>query len=465
MSGILFLELTLAMTSQSPTKPTDSGTTLRDFRIAKAAYDAGNLAGAAEMLERLEVKAPKTFEIHELLGLTYAAQALDTRALEQLELAVHLQPGVVTAHTNLATGLVRVGRKEQARAEYEQALKLDPADYRANHSLAGIDLQTNQLAEAIPLLEAAQRARPDAYDNGYDLALAYLLTDNLNGSRSLTAELLKQKDSGELHNLLGRLDEKEGSFVEAANEFEIAAHMDPSEDNLFVWASELLLHRTYVPAIAVFTEATKRYPTSPRLQIGLGMALYSRGEYEPAIKSLLTAADLSPADARCYLFLSKAYLSSPQQAEEVIERFRRYAALEPANAMAQYYYALSLWKGRRLESHEIEYQTVEALLRRSIALDGGFAEAHLQLGILYTDQREFEKSLPEYQAALAVNPNLADAHFRLGRYYLHAGDKGKAQDQFDIFKKLQTQHQAEEDKARAEVQQFIVSSASTSPSQ
>ena len=238
-----------------------------------------------------------------------------------------------------------------------------------------------------------------------------------------------------------------------------------AKDNLFVWASELMLHRTYVPAIEVFTEATKRYPASPRLQIGLGMALYSRGEYEAAIKALLTAADLSPADARCYLFLSKAYLSSPQQAEEVIERFRRYASLEPANALAQYYYALSLWKGRRLESHEIEYQTVEALLQKSIALNDSFAESHLQLGILYTDQREFEKSLPEYQKALSLNPSLGDAHFRLGRYFLHAGEKEKAQEQFDIFKKLQTQHQAEEDKARAEVQQFIVSSGSTSPSQ
>ena len=66
------------------------------------------------------------------------------------------------------------------------------------------------MAEAIPFLEAAQRARPEAYDNGYDLALAYLLTDNLKDSRALTTELLKQKDSGELHSLLGRIDEKEG---------------------------------------------------------------------------------------------------------------------------------------------------------------------------------------------------------------------------------------------------------------
>jgi hypothetical protein len=49
------------------------------------------------------------------------------------------------------------------------------------------------------------------------------------------------------------------------------------------------------------------------------------------------------------VFLSKAYNSSPLQAGEVIQRFRRYAELQPGNALAQYYYAISLWKGKRVE--------------------------------------------------------------------------------------------------------------------
>jgi len=437
----------------------------REFKSAEAAYDAGRFPEAEALLKKLEVQAPKSFEVHELLGLTYAAESKDAKAVEEMDTAVLLQPRAAAARTNLATALMHAGDPGRAKAEYIAALKLDPRDYSANHNLAGIYLQANDIADALPLLEAAQQVHPDAYDNGYDLALADLLTGNLKASRALVTELVKQKDAGELHNLLGRIDEKEGAFVEAANEFAAAARMDPSEDNLFIWASELLLHRTYVPAIDVFSEATKRYPKSPRLFIGLGMALYSRGEYESAVKALLTAADLNPKDPRCYLFLSKAYLSSPQQAEDVIDRFRRYAELEPESALAQYYYALSLWKGRRLESHEVEYAKVESLLRKAIALDGSLADAHLQLGILYTDEREYDKSLPEYQRALEISPNLPDAHFRLGRYYLHAGEKEKAQSEFDVFKKLQSEHQAEEDKARAEVQQFIVSSQTSFPSQ
>jgi cytochrome c-type biogenesis protein CcmH/NrfG len=240
--------------------------------------------------------------------------------------------------------------------------------------------------------------------------------------------------------------------------------MDPSEDNLFAWGSDLLLHRTYEPAIQVFEQATQRFPTSPRLWIGLGMALYSRGRYEESIKALLQAADLNPTDPRCYLFLSKAYLSSPNQADEVIQRFRHYAELEPSNALAQYYYAVSLWKGKRSEATSINYPLVESLLEKAIALDGTLAEPHLQLGILYADQHEYAKSLPEYTRALNLNPGLADAHYRLGQYYVHAGQKDHAQQEFQTFQQLQAQHQAEVDKERAEVRQFVYSSNEASAS-
>lgn len=457
--ALLLLGSTLALGQQPHhTEPDHAKALEREFKAASQAYDSGTYADAAKLLEKLQRELPKNFEVHELLGLTYAAQANDTKAVEQMKLAVHLQPKAVIARTNLGAGLIRLGKQDEARAEYQEALKINALDYNANHNLAALCLQSGDLTSAIPLLETAQRVRPDAYDNGYDLALAYLLSERLKQSRAQVNDLVKLKDSGELHNLLGRIDEKEGAFVAAANEFETSARMDPSEDNLFIWASELLLHRTYVSAIDVFTEATKRYPKSPRLYIGLGMALYSRGEYEKSVNSLLAAADLNPRDPRCYLFLSKAYLSSPQQAEDAIERFKRYAELEPQNAIAQYYYALSVWKGRRQESQPVEYQAVESLLQKSVALDGNFADAHLQLGILYNDQHEYEKSLPEFQRALQLSPDLPDAHFRLGRYYLHAGEKEKAQHEFDIFNKLKTEHQAEEDKARADVQQFIVSS-------
>ena len=97
----------------------------------------------------------------------------------------------------------------------------------------------------------------------------------------------------------------------AENQYETAAHMEPSESNLFDWGSELLVHRTLDPAVNVFQSAAEHYPNSPRLAIGLGMALYSRGNYDDAVKALLKAADLNPSDPRCYYFLVKGIRQLP----------------------------------------------------------------------------------------------------------------------------------------------------------
>jgi tetratricopeptide (TPR) repeat protein len=453
--------LCVQVSGQTPEVLPSAGDLNAQFQSALTQYHTGDFAKAAAQLEMLLPRAPQSYELHELLGLAYAEESQNQKAVDQLSIAVDLKPESATARTNLATGLMRAGKLGEAEAQFKKALVIEPRNYSANHNLAEFYLQAKRLPEALPQLEAAQRINPAAYDNGYDLAEAYFLGGRLDEAETLVKQLLKQKDTGELHNLAAQISEKKGNFLNAAKEFEVAAHMDPSEENLFAWGSEFLLHRTYQPAIEVFQKGIQRYPDAPRLYMGLGMSLYSRGLYDESIKALLTAADLNPADARCYLFLSKAYLSAPNQAEDVIGRFKTYAEMQPGNALALYYYAMSLWKGRRTEATPVDFAGVEALLQKSIALDSSIADAHLQLGILYATQHEYPKAYPEYIRALQLDSNLPDVHFRLGQYYVRVGEKDHADQEFDTYKKLHAQHLADVDKERAEVQQFVYAAQST----
>ena len=432
----------------------------RQFQSAVAKYNSGQYPEAAAQLEILVPQVPNNFEAQELLGMVYASMSEDAKAIDHLQAAVRIEPDSAAARTNLGASLSRLGRTQLAEEQFRKALTLTPRDYSANHNLGELYVQDGKIAEARPLLAEAQQINPSAYDNGYDLAMAQLITGQLAQARQTIQSLLQLKNTGELHNLLGQVEEKDGKFVAAVNEYEIAAHMDPTEDNLFDWGTELLLHRTYEPAIDVFRAASQRYPKSPRLMIGLGMALYARGLYEDAVNALLKAADLDPSDPRCYLFLSRAYQSSPNQADDVIQRFQRYAELQPDNARAQYYYAMSLWKGKQAGGSSFDVNQVEALLKKSIALDGSIAEAHLQLGDLYADKHQYAESIPEYVTALSLNPNLPDAHYRLGTDYVHMGQKDRAQAEFNAYQALRAQHLADMDKERAEVQQFIYSSKS-----
>lgn len=442
--------LTLSSSAQQPVADLD-----HEFQSAVADYNSGKFRDASEKLDKLVRRAPENFEVQELLGLVYSAQGHDVTATEYLEKAVRLKPESAPARTNLAANLVRLKKMSSAEEQFQKAAELAPENFDTNHNLGEFYVRTGSLSKATPFLEHAQHIDPSSYDNGYDLSLAYIMTGHLADGRQLLHNLLKRKDTAELHNLLGDLEEKDGQFVAAENEYETAAHEDPSESNLFDWGSELLMHRTLAPAVAVFQKAVERYPNSPRLMIGLGMALYSRGNYDDAVKALLKAADLSPSDSRCYLFLARAYDSSPSQADAVIDRFRRYAELEPGNAKAQYYYAMSLWKGKRTEDPNLDLHQIESLLKKSISLDPALADAHFQLANLYSAQNRYAEAVPEYVQARELNPDLADAYYRLGQAYVRTGQKERAQQEFQIYQRLRQKHLADLDQQRGEIRQFV----------
>jgi tetratricopeptide (TPR) repeat protein len=449
------LACTLALASPDRTQQLN-----QKFQAAVAQYDAGHFPEAAAQLEKLLPEAPESFEIHELLGLVYTEESQDALANPHLEKAVRLKPESAAARTNLASNLVRLGKLDGAQDQLNKAVVLEPRNFDANHNLGELYVRRGKLRDAIPFLKQAQTINPSSYDNGYDLSLAYLLTGQPAPARLLVQDLLQQKNTAELHNLLGQIEEKDGKYLAAVNEFELAAHQDPTEGNLFDWASELLMHRTLEPAIEIFRQSAVRYPNSPRVAIGLGIALYSRGNYDEAVKSLLRAADLSPSDPRCYFFLSKAYDSTPNHADEVIQRFSRFAQLQPDNARAFYYYAMSLWKGRRAQDPGLDLHQIESLLQKASRLDPKLAEAPLQLGNLYSDQTQYAQSIPEYVKALEINPDLADAHYRLGQAYVHTGAKDKAQEQFQVYQTLRAQHMADLDKQIADIRQFVYSEKS-----
>jgi len=427
------------------------------FQAAVAQYEAGHYSEAAVPLERLAREMPNSFDVHELLGLVYAAQSEDVKANDHLAKAVRLKPNSAAARSNLAASYAKLGKLDQAQEQFSKAVELEPNNYETNHNLGEIYVRRGMVAQAVPYLQKAQKINATSYSNGFDLTLAYMVSGKLSDARNSAKALLSVKETGEAHNLLAQIEEKDGNYLAAANEFQAAAKLEPSESNLFDWGGELLVHRTLDPAVQVFEEATRRFPKSPRLAVGLGMAYYARGNYDDAVKAFLKGADLDPTDARCYKFLSRAYDSSPSQANEVIERFRRYAELQPENGRALYYYAMSLWKGKRAQDSSLDLGKIGSLLQRAIAADPKLPEAHLQLGNLTADQGKFAEAIPEYQRALELDNDLADAHYRLAQAYVRTGQKDKAQAQFATYQTLREQHLADLDKQRADIRQFVYS--------
>jgi tetratricopeptide (TPR) repeat protein len=434
----------------------ESSAAERAFRAAVSYYQRGQYNEAAQKLESLARRIPANFQVEELLGLVLSAERNDVAANRAFAEAVRLEPHSAAAHANFAVNLDRLGRKGQAEAEFKQALNAAPNDYEANQDLGEFYVRAGKFAEAISYLKMAQHLHP-SYGSGYDLALAEEKAGQLHQSRLLIQQLLVETKTAELYNLAADIDEKSGNYLAAAKEYQQAAYKNPSEQNIFDWGSEFLIHHTWNAAIQVFSDGVRRYPTSAPLTVGLGLAHYWRGDYDVAVKVLMRATDLNPADPRPYYFLSNAYQRSPRAAAEVCARFQRLEKLQPHNPHAAYYYAMALWQSGGMASSGPGPSEAQSLLRKAVQFDPSYARAHLLLGKIYSQERRYAEAIPEYQQTLRLDPDLIEAYYVLGQAYTHVGKKDLAQREFELHQKAYTRHLAEDDRERSQILKFVYS--------
>jgi tetratricopeptide (TPR) repeat protein len=247
--------------------------------------------------------------------------------------------------------------------------------------------------------------------------------------------------------------------LETVREYQRAAETNPSESNFFNWGAELLLHRAIEPAIEVFTKGNRLFPQSSRMLVGLGVAWYAGGSNEHAAQRLCEASDLNPADPNPYLFLGKIQSVETTQSEGLVQRLERFARLQPKNALANYYYAIGLWKQRKSPDDAATAAQVESLLKKSVSLDPRLGAAYLQLGVLCADRKDFPSAISAYQSAVAASGSMPEqeqeAHYRLAQVYRRTGEKVKAQQELRLYDQLAKQSAEQIERERHEVQQFV----------
>ena len=184
---------------------------------------------------------------------------------------------------------------------------------------------------------------------GYDLARACSRPGGWTRRASQVKRWLARKDVGELHNLLGDIEERAGNLTSPPPPYPArGAHGMPIEEHLFDWGDNLLQLRAYDPARRGLRRLHQA--SSPNRR-GCASASASRStpaaRYQDAVQSFCDAADLAPSDPRPYQFLGEMYGVSPEMAKEISTRLARFVETHPKNALAHFHYAMSLRKDSR----------------------------------------------------------------------------------------------------------------------
>jgi tetratricopeptide (TPR) repeat protein len=377
---------------------------------------------------------------------------------------VRNREALAKATASLSTPTFADARAESGNAAVEKQLRVavqqQPQDFDANFELGKLLVDRGKAEKALVYLERASQLKPDDYEDAYELALARADTGDYQQARADILAVLNSLDKtgqkrAEPHHLLAEVCEKLNQPLDAVREYQRAAELNPSEAYLFDWGAELLLHHAAEPAVEVFTKGNQLFPRSSRILAGLGASWYALGSYENAVQRLCEASDLNPGDSNPYLFLGRVQAVESTPSAAITERLQRFAKLQPENAMANYYYAISVWKGRKSPADSDNFAQVKPLLEKAIQLDPAFGPAYLQLGILFSERKDLSNAVAAYQNAIQATPDLEEAHYRLAQAYRQAGETSKAQAELQRYEQVSKEKAAEIERQRHEVQQFV----------
>jgi tetratricopeptide (TPR) repeat protein len=386
----------------------------------------------------------------------------------------HGSDTIARARETLAKETVSLGRVPPASASLvsattEAALRArverEPDSFAANHDLGRMLIQQGRAREAIAYLERAAELNPANYESAYDLACANADAGNYDSARQKTQALLAHDDKAELHHLLADAQEKLGNSLEAVQEYQRAAELDPSETNFFDWGSELLLHHAPEPALEVFAKGNRLFPRSVRMLVGLGAAWFSHGFYDQAIQRISQASDLNPDDPVPYLFLGKLQGTENVPSDELLEKLHRFVTRHPESAPANYYYAVGLWKRLQTAQDSAGATQVESLLNQAVHLDPKFAAAYLQLGILHSDERDSARAISDYQHAIQASPRMEEAHYRLAQAYRQTGETEKAKAEVRLYNQMAKESAERVEREHREIRQFVYTLRDQPPAQ
>jgi tetratricopeptide (TPR) repeat protein len=251
-------------------------------------------------------------------------------------------------------------------------------------------------------------------------------------------------------------EETQGHSLEAVREFQRAAELNPSETNLFDWGTELLIHGATEAASEVFEKGARLFPGSSRMRLGAAVSNYTQGNYTEAARLFFEATDLNPVDPKPYLFLGKLENPEITESDAFEKRLARFVELLPQNAWANYYYGVSLLKGRTDPNDVKTLSRAQSFLERAVELDPKLAQGFLELGIILLDKREPTAAVQMLNRAVQLDPLLEQAHYRLAQAYRQTSETEKAQAELAKFRKLSTDSSQQLNLERSQLQRFVV---------
>lgn len=286
------------------------------FGLGRLQAERGDHAAAAESYRKACELFPTYGAAHYALAVAYRKLGRISEAQEQEnihERNVHIVPPVVdplrdelrgmdlsaVSHLERGVQLEEVGRIDDAIAETEKALELNPALVKAHVNLLILYGRIGNMNKAEEHYQAVLAANPDQYpDAYYNYGVLLIKEGKFEEAEKAFRKAVATAPSNELaHSNLGYLLEHQGKLSEAAVEYRKVIELTPNSRQAHFELGRILVNQQqYQAAIEQFQQTlTPVDENTPAYLYALGAAYGRAGDSARALDYLQQAKELAVA--------------------------------------------------------------------------------------------------------------------------------------------------------------------------
>lgn len=332
-----------------------------------------------------------------------------------------------------AIALEQQGKLPEAAEVWRAVIKQNPQDAGAYASLGVVLSKQQRYPEAAAAYKKALALNPKLPGIPLNLGLAEFKQGNFHPAiRPLTAALAANPDDMQARTLLALSYYGDKQFAKAVEYLKPAAQADPANIELQqTLAQSCLWARQYQCALDGFREILRTQPDSAAAHVLMGEALDGTGKTPEAIAEFQKAAEASPREPNVHFGLGFLYWKSHEY-DKAQQEFQAELANDPKNAQATAY----------LGDTELKLGNREAAakyLKQAIQLRNDVRIAYVDLGVLASEEKRYNDAVAAFRKAIALDPNEADAHYRLSQAYKALGQAAEAEKEFKLVQKLHQQ--------------------------